>query len=58
MELFSKSKGSSKGIWVICGIKKFRFSSTSYLLKNKDGVERWNVIEKGSAGKFYSIFLI
>lgn len=46
VELFSKSTGRSKGIWVIGGVKKFRFSSTSYLLTNVEGFEKWYVLKK------------
>lgn len=46
IELFSKSTGKSKGLFVVMGVKKFRFSATSYLLKNKEQVERWTVLHK------------
>merc|ERR1711916_214989 len=37
IELLSKSTGKSKGIWVIVGVRKYRFSSTSYEMKNQNG---------------------
>lgn len=46
IELFSKSTQKSKGIWVIVGVKKYRFASTSYELKNANGDVRWDNIEK------------
>lgn len=51
IELFSKSTRKSKGIWVICGIKTYRLSSTSYELKNREGVSRWDIIQKEVNGK-------
>lgn len=51
IELLSKSTGKSKGIWVIVGVKKYRFSSTSYELKNASGDARWDNIEKKVNGK-------
>lgn len=51
VELKSKSTGKSKGIWVIVGVKKYRFSNTSYEMKNKNGDVRWDPIEKEVKGK-------
>jgi hypothetical protein len=52
IELYSSSTKLPKGIWVIMGTKRFRFSSTQYLLRNKVGEEKWRVLEKeGVAGK-------
>lgn len=54
VEIFStKVREESKGIWVIMGFKKFRFSSTQYLLRNKLGETKWRVLEKEgfSSGK-------
>lgn len=51
IELLSKSTGKSKGIWVIVGVKKFRFSSTSYELRNERGDVRWDSIQKEVKGK-------
>lgn len=48
VELMSKSTGKSKGTWVIAGVKKFRFSATSYLLRNLAGEERWTVLQKNN----------
>lgn len=45
-ELVSKSTGATKGLWVIVGIKRVRFASTSYELKNLKGESRWDHIEK------------
>jgi hypothetical protein len=46
VEMFSRTDGKSKGVWVICGLKKFRFSSTSYMVKNQLGHEKWVVFQK------------
>jgi len=51
IELLSKSTNKSKGIWVICGIKTYRFSATQYELKNRQGDSRWDVIQKEVKGK-------
>jgi len=54
IELYSKSTGVSKGIWVIAGVKKYRLFSPQYLLKSIEGGERWTVLEQpilGSDGK-------
>jgi hypothetical protein len=50
IELFSRSTGNSKGVWVIAGVKKFRFSDLNYLLKNQSGLEKWVVLQKAAGG--------
>jgi hypothetical protein len=49
VELFSKGKNESKGIFVIAGVKKVRFHSTVYCLKNKFGIEIWVPLQKLNA---------
>ena len=51
IELKSRSTTKSKGIWVIAGVKKFRFSTPSYLLKNKEGLQRWDALQKPLIGR-------
>lgn len=51
IELRSRSTSKSKGIWVIAGVKKFRFATASYLLKNKEGTQRWDALQKPLIGK-------
>lgn len=51
IELLSKSTGKSKGIWVIVGVRKYRFSSTSYEMKNQNGDLRWDPIQRTVKGK-------
>lgn len=43
----------SRGIFVIVGVRKFRFSSIRYCLQNKSGKEKWSVLQRGdgSLGK-------
>lgn len=51
IELRSRSTNKSKGIWVIAGVKKFRFTTPSYLLKNKEGAQRWDSLQKPLIGR-------
>lgn len=46
VELISKTSGQSKGLWVIYGTKKYRWKNVEYHLKNKEGLERWDCVEK------------
>ena len=56
IELLSKSTGKSKGIWVIVGVKKFRFSSTSYELRNEQNDSF--MIQSPKFAKFHGFLLL
>lgn len=51
IELFSRTTSKSKGIWIIAGVRKYRFSNPQYLLKNKEGNQRWDALQKPVIGE-------
>lgn len=47
---------SSKKVWVIIGLKRFRLCSTEYLLRNKTGEDKWCKLKRGnSSGKTFTL---
>jgi hypothetical protein len=49
--LLSKSTGKPKGLYVILGVQKFRFSATQYLLRSQGGEDKWAVLQKNNVVK-------